>query len=215
MRLRPTNGRRGSARPDLKTVSVDSRKPLFSLRKINPSTDMHRVVPRRRASGAHQGEFGRLPHSGFRRNVNGPEGHGGAENQGRPWKSSEPARSPTWRFGRSSDRNGRQAGSRLRPFPISGSDKDGEPDRDRWTARTPGFAERRRPGARQDTADRPFRFACDGAQAEVQTRTAKSNPDLARGRRARVRPDASSPRSIPAPLCGVCPRRLPNAVIRP
>ena len=43
-------------------------------------------------------------------------------------------------------------------------------------------------------------FARDDAQAEVQTRTAKSNPDLARGRRARVRPNASSPRSIPEPV---------------
>ena len=39
-------------------------------------------------------------------------------------------------------------------------------------------AERQRPGARQDTADRPFRFAWNGADAEVQTRKAKSNPDL-------------------------------------
>ena len=36
----------------------------------------------------------------------------------------------------------------------------------------------------------------DDAQAEVQTRTAKSNPDLAGGRSRRVRPKTSSPRSI-------------------
>lgn len=59
-------------------------------------------------------------------------------------------------------------------------------------------AEHPGPGARQDTADRPFGFARDDADAKALTRTAKSNPDLARGRRARVRPHASSPRSIGA-----------------
>ena len=52
---------------------------------------------------------------------------------------------------------------------------------------------RPRPGARQDTADRPFGFARNGADAKALTRTAKSNPDLARGRRARVPPERFVP----------------------
>lgn len=52
---------------------------------------------------------------------------------------------------------------------------------------------RQRPGARQDTADRPFGFARNGADAKVQTQPAKSNPDLARGRRARVPPERFVP----------------------
>lgn len=107
--------------------------------------------------------------------------------------------SPTWRFGRSSDRNGRQAGSRLRPFPIFGSDRTGnrigiDGRRGPQGLRNAGDQERDRI---QPTAAgvRPA-----DAQARVRPDRPSPNPDLARGRGKPVRRGSSSPRSISAIL---------------
>ena len=124
--------------------------------------------------------------AGFVRTSTG-QGTRGSGNPGRPGPPANRPGSPTRRFGRSSDRNVRQAGSRLRSSTVFGSTADRRTGSGS-TDDAAQSAERRRPGARRDTADRPFGFARNHAQAEVQTRTAKSNPDLARGRRARVRP---------------------------
>ena len=97
---------------------------LIRNREFNPSTDVHRLVHRRRAGRAHRGEVGRLPHSRFRRNVNRPRDTAARKSGGAPGRQANRPGSPTRRFGRSSDRNVRQAGSRLQFATVSGSTTD-------------------------------------------------------------------------------------------
>ena len=60
-------------------IPVDGRKPLIRECEFRPSTNIHRLAHRGREDSAQPAEFGRLPNSGFRENVNRPTGHGGAE----------------------------------------------------------------------------------------------------------------------------------------
>ena len=111
-------------------------KTLIRNREFDPSTDVHRLVHRRRASHAHRGEFGRLPHSRFRPNVNRPRDTG----QRKSRETLDLQRTgPALRPGASGDLrivtcDSRDPGSS--PRRSSDRRQTGEPDRDRRTTRT-------------------------------------------------------------------------------
>lgn len=150
---------------------------------------MHRTG-RKSPQGGH---FGRLPNSGFRRNVNRPRDTAAR-------KSGET---------RGSRRTGPALGSRvtgdLRIVTDTGPDQGFEAGF-RPTPRGTGSGSE--DGAGQTCGTRPDQsrriqptvtgVRSADAQARVPTSMAKSNPDLARARNATVRPGGSCPRSIPA-----------------
>lgn len=69
LRTRATSPCNGEEHPRF-TCGQDNA--LIRQCEFGPSTDVHRVAHRRRGGSAQPAELGRLPHSGFRRNVNGP-----------------------------------------------------------------------------------------------------------------------------------------------
>jgi hypothetical protein len=92
-----TIGKRQTAECRLNLI-CGQRKPLIRNREFDPSTDVHRFTHRRRANAAHLGDFGRLPHTGFRGTVNGPRDTAARKSR-ETWNSSEPTRlsDPTFR----------------------------------------------------------------------------------------------------------------------
>jgi len=161
---------------------------------LKPPTDCPELVHRAGLKSPQRGHFGRLPNSGFRRNVNRPRDTAAR-------KSGET---------RGSRRTGPALGSRvtgdLRIVTDPGPDQGFEAG---FRLIPRGTGSGSEDGAGQTCGTRPDQsrgiqptvtgVRSADAQARVQNSMAKSNPDLARARNATVRPGVPRPRSIPAP----------------